>query len=87
MFYQHLIIDAVPYIANIMEFSFRMPPHWHNEIEIIYCISGSFKTRINDIEYSVEAGQAVFVKTLIYMNIIRPFRIPKFCYWKSGLYL
>ena len=34
-------------------------PHWHNEIEIIYCISGSFKTRINDIEYSVEAGQAV----------------------------
>ncbi len=64
MFYQHLIIDAVPYIANIMEFSFRMPPHWHNEIEIIYCISGSFKTRINDIEYSVEAGQAVFVNSL-----------------------
>lgn len=63
MFYQHLIIGEIPYVADISKLAYRVPPHWHNEIEIVYCLSGSFKIKINDTEYCVCAGQAVFVNS------------------------
>jgi len=61
MFYQSLITGETPYVTAVMDFEIEMPPHWHSEIEILYCMTGSYKVRVKNTEYSVSAGQAVFV--------------------------
>ena len=61
MLYQSLI--ATENIYNFAEVTVLYPyeEHWHNEVELIYCISGSFDVHINKNDYSVHSGQAVFV--------------------------
>ena len=59
MFYQALIVEDSP-CAYIRELSV-FPLHWHNEIEIVYCLEGSFTVTINGISYAVTTGQTVFV--------------------------
>lgn len=63
MLYQSLI--ATENLYNFAELTILHPyeEHWHNELELIYCISGSFDVRINKNDYSVHSGQAVFVSS------------------------
>lgn len=63
MLYQSLI--ATDDLYNFAEITILHPfeAHWHNELELIYCISGSFVVRINKNDYTVTGGQAVFVSS------------------------
>lgn len=60
MFYQPLLIGNEPYYVYVVAFS-PFGAHWHNEIEIIRCLSGSFKARIDGREYTVHRDEIVFV--------------------------
>lgn len=58
--YQPLIIDNNPYSVSISKLD-PFPAHWHSELEIIYCLNGSFKTRIEHHSYTVCSGDCVFI--------------------------
>lgn len=38
-----------------------MPPHWHNDIEIIRVVSGELSVFLNDIEHHLISGDVLFV--------------------------
>jgi AraC-like DNA-binding protein len=38
-----------------------LPIHWHNEMEIIYLVKGTATFKVENIEYSIKAGEAVIV--------------------------
>jgi AraC-like DNA-binding protein len=40
-----------------------MPPHWHNELEFILLRSGSAVYRVNERDYRLTAGDALFVNS------------------------
>ena len=40
---------------------YTFPSHWHSEIEIIHCVKGSFSAIVSGRNYSVSAGETVFV--------------------------
>lgn len=63
MFYQSLILGKTPYLAALTPLSPHMPPHWHNEIEILYCLEGEFTAKADGSEHKVRKGQAVFVSS------------------------
>ena len=60
MYYKTLIIGITPYKVLIADW-YAYKEHWHNEIEIMYCISGGFNVKINGNTSAVSAGQAVFI--------------------------
>jgi len=59
MFYQALIVSEHPNAQVVEMYSF--PSHWHSEIEIIYCLTGSFSAIINGHCHVLSAGQTAFV--------------------------
>jgi AraC-like DNA-binding protein/mannose-6-phosphate isomerase-like protein (cupin superfamily) len=59
MFYQGLIL-AEGFIARVYKFD-TFPLHWHGEIEIIHCLTGSFSMVIDGHNFALTAGQTVFV--------------------------
>jgi AraC-like DNA-binding protein len=59
MFYQALMINNSPHV-NIVDLTYN-PSHWHREIEILYCIKGSFEVIIDGCNYYVQTGTAVFI--------------------------
>ena len=60
MFYQPLLIGNEPYSVETVTFS-PFGAHWHNEIEIIRCLSGRFKAKIDGCEYNVDKDQIIFI--------------------------
>jgi len=62
MMYQPLLSGHEQFLVNIAELK-EFPAHWHSEIEIVYCMSGSFDMKINSHDLSVKSGQAVFVSS------------------------
>lgn len=60
--YQPLLCGHEQFLVSLTTIN-EFPVHWHSEIEIVYCISGSFKTRINNNQLQVANGQAVFVSS------------------------
>ncbi len=60
MFYQPIILSKGLYSADIRHL---MPyrPHWHSDLEIIYCQQGSFGVRVNGKDYCILPGQTLFV--------------------------
>jgi len=41
---------------------YRMEPHWHPELELIYVKEGEFALYLNNIEYLLKAGDLVFIE-------------------------
>lgn len=60
--HQPLLSGHEQFLVNIAELK-EFPAHWHSEIEIVYCMSGSFDMKINRHDLSVKSGQAVFVSS------------------------
>lgn len=58
--YQPLLSGHEQFLANITALD-EFPAHWHSEIEIVYCITGSFDMRIDNHYLSVKSGQTVFI--------------------------
>lgn len=59
MFYQALIVSDSPIVRVGEMLSF--PSHWHSEIEVIYCLEGSFAAAVDGRAFDVSAGQTLFV--------------------------
>ena len=59
VFYQALIISEQPNAQLVEMYSF--PSHWHSEIEIIYCLAGSFNAIIDGQNFTLSAGQTLFI--------------------------
>ena len=59
MFFQSILTEDSPCV-QISDLS-AFPSHWHSEIEIIYCLEGSFTVVIDNQACPVRTGQTVFV--------------------------
>ena len=59
MFYQAML-NGDNYCRFINGY-YEFPLHWHSEIEIMYCLNGSFEMDIKSTAYSVCKGQSVFI--------------------------
>ena len=51
----------VIYHSRIPDYLYSYPLHWHNEMEIIYVISGSCTITINRLPVQVYAGDIIFI--------------------------
>lgn len=60
MFYQPLLIGNDPYCAEIIPIT-SFGEHWHNEIEIIRCLSGNFKVKTGGMEHAVGKDETVII--------------------------
>jgi AraC-like DNA-binding protein len=58
MFYQALIDDG--HYVEIFDLAI-ISSHWHSELEILYCIKGSFEIMIDGCNFSVQTGNTVFI--------------------------
>lgn len=59
MFYQALIVADSP-VAHVVDM-LVFPSHWHSEIEILYCLEGSFTAIVDGKTFKVSKGQTLFV--------------------------
>ena len=64
MFYQNILKSTYPYIARLGELG-NFGEHRHGDLEINYCIEGSFVVIIDKKRYTVKKGQFSFVGPMI----------------------
>ncbi|HCW53443.1 MAG TPA: AraC family transcriptional regulator [Clostridium sp.] len=57
------LIPAKIYFGNTKGENTHYPMHWHNNIEIVFVISGEIKAKINDLEFVVHQGEILFVNS------------------------
>lgn len=43
------------------ESSYDYPPHFHNKIELVYCFEGIRAKRVGEVEYVLQAGEALVI--------------------------
>ena len=58
MLFQPAILNEEGYSLSVNDIN-DFPLHWHNDIEILYCISGGFGISVRGKSYDVFAGDAV----------------------------
>ena len=50
------------YHGKMPEYQYSYPLHWHEEMEIIYVISGVFTTTVNYISYELHKGDILLIR-------------------------
>ena len=63
-----------------------VPPHWHDELELIIIIKGKVHVRIAGSEFLLSAGEGYFANSGILHaadSILRDFDVPK---WNPAMY-
>lgn len=68
MEYQKMLLGENPYFVSYVRDSY--PTHCHNEIEVMYCVSGKVKAIVDDKEYFLEEGSIIFISSLSFHQII-----------------
>lgn len=63
MFYQQILTGSAPYVASIIPMGDTVL-HLHHEIELLYCISGSFGVVINGSKSLVKEGELAFIGSM-----------------------
>lgn len=58
--------------------------HWHEEIELIYCIYGSFVIVLNDARYNLKAGCVIFINSGELHEIIVENPMSRYIYIEFG---
>lgn len=53
--------NSIPFNAYVMGGEKTFFYHWHEQIELLYCVSGFFKVGIGNEIYTVEKGQCVLI--------------------------
>lgn len=48
----------------------RIAPHWHNSIEILYCLTGSCIVENDEMRYQLEAGEIVYIPSSLIHSIV-----------------
>lgn len=64
MLYQHLFIDDIPYFVAVGSATY-FPPHVHHEIEIAYCLEGSFNITVNGQNYELHQNDFIFLQKMV----------------------
>lgn len=64
MNYQNLLSEAFPYVAQIYP-NCNFELHRHYEIEIIYCLSGSFMLKTKTDEFFVNSGEIIIISSML----------------------
>ena len=64
MLYLPLTSNDIANMARIITLNFYIPPHWHDEIEIIYVLEGGFTAKIGDGTYKIRQGQSIWVNSM-----------------------
>lgn len=64
MLYQKLLTGDSPYFISIFSRS-GFEAHRHPELEINYCLEGSFDIRINRTPYHIEKGDMVIINSML----------------------
>lgn len=64
MLYQKLLTGEKPYYISIFDMS-GFEEHRHPELEINYCLEGSFDIRINQTLYHIEKGDLVIINSML----------------------
>lgn len=62
MEYQKILLGEEPYFVSYVKASY--PMHCHNEIEIMYCISGCIKVIKDTREYCLRTGDVLLIDSL-----------------------
>lgn len=57
------LIPAKIYFGNTKGENTHYPMHWHNNIEIVFVISGEIKAKVNNSEFVVHKGEILFVNS------------------------
>ncbi len=68
MEYQKLLLGDEPYFISYIKTSYHR--HCHNEIEVIYCVSGEITVIVEDKEYHLKSNCALFVDSLAMHSLI-----------------
>lgn len=64
MLYQNILSEDSPYQARVGKLDV-FGVHRHADIEINYCVSGSFETVINDKKYIVAEGEMILISPMV----------------------
>lgn len=65
MFHQNLLMGNKPYHARLIELSNGFPSHTHYEIEILYVLENCAHIIANNVEYTVNAGDAIAIGSMV----------------------
>ncbi|MTI60309.1 MAG: helix-turn-helix domain-containing protein [Firmicutes bacterium] len=58
---KEILEPGFPFKLFLNEAAFSFPPHWHEEIEIIYVESGNCKVGLNNIQYDLKTGDVLLI--------------------------
>ena len=61
MLFQPMLIGSVPYVVALGSNDGSFPTHFHHEIELMYCLAGSFDAEVDSQKFTVSAGQLLYV--------------------------
>lgn len=64
MLYQKLLVGTEPYHVNVGDAA-PFTIHRHPEIEISYCVSGSYVIKVNKKEYKINGGSIAVVNSMM----------------------
>ncbi len=70
MLYQNLITGARPYVVMVGEHIHYNVMHRHAELELHYCLSGTYDIEIDGVNYTLTPGKLAVVGSLV------PHRVP-----------
>lgn len=65
MLYQPPLRDGAYYFKSG---AYGFQPHWHYEIELMYCLSGSFEVRSEGQTHTVSAGEYILISSMLEHN-------------------
>ncbi len=60
MIFQPTILNDETFAVHV-NYMTPFPMHWHSDIEIMYCLNGSFGVRMRKSEYIIREGDLIFV--------------------------
>jgi len=64
MFYQNILTEISPYQANISHIS-GFGEHRHADIELDFCIKGSFEVEIDKKRYTINEGEMILISPMV----------------------
>ncbi len=62
--YQNMLIGEMPYRVFIGE-TYKFENHKHPEIELSYCVSGSYEIIMNNVTYKINEGELAVIGSMI----------------------
>lgn len=68
MEYQKMLLGENPYIVSCVYYSY--PIHYHSETEVLFCIQGSAKVIVENVEYHIKKDTVLMVNALELHQII-----------------